>query len=191
MVKTASFCRTELLKATDLTLLSMEQEHIDHVLEIEKISFDLPWNSQMFKEEFVLSYSHHFVLYVENKLGGYICFHTVVDELEILRIAVHPCFRRQGIGTHLMQICFQIAFDHDIDNLFLETPCSNSQAIEFYQQLGFTVIGKRPNYYQSYTTINAQSIMAQDAVVMRNSLKKTKNMNKEINHGKTNTTYCR
>lgn len=61
-------------------------------------------------------------------------------EIEVLNLAVDPAFRREGIATALMQ---SVPADH----VFLEVRESNASAIALYQQLGFTEVGRRPDYY--------------------------------------------
>jgi ribosomal-protein-alanine N-acetyltransferase len=68
---------------------------------------------------------------------------TAPGEREILFIAVDPVHRRRGIAKRLLQ--------NELDGLrgewFLEVRESNLAAIRLYESLGFSVAGKRENYY--------------------------------------------
>jgi len=70
---------------------------------------------------------------------------TAVEELSNrLRISiiwVDEAYRRQGIGTALLDIAMQRALSEKRRVLMLETQSYNSDAIAFYLRYGFTLIG--------------------------------------------------
>ena len=61
-------------------------------------------------------------------------------EIEVLNLAVDPAFRREGIATALMQ---SVPATH----VFLQVRESNASAIALYEKLGFSEVGRRPDYY--------------------------------------------
>lgn len=66
-----------------------------------------------------------------------------LPEREILNLAVTPPFRRMGIAKTLLQ--------HELQQkaaFFLEVRESNQAARALYRNMGFTEIGRRPEYYQ-------------------------------------------
>ena len=66
-----------------------------------------------------------------------------LPEREILNLAVTPSFRRIGIAKTLLE--------HELKQkaaFFLEVRESNRAAQELYRSVGFTEIGRRPEYYQ-------------------------------------------
>jgi len=73
----------------------------------------------------------------------------VVDEAELLKIAVVPAWRRQGIGRALLQDVFTSAARAGARRLFLEVRQRNLAARELYRKTGFTEIGRRQGYYDN------------------------------------------
>ena len=68
---------------------------------------------------------------------------TAPGEREILYLETAPAFRRRGVAKRLLA-----ALVRDWEGtVFLEVRESNHAAIALYQGFGFTVAGKRPEYY--------------------------------------------
>jgi tRNA threonylcarbamoyladenosine biosynthesis protein TsaB len=68
---------------------------------------------------------------------------TAPGEREVLNLAVHPAWKRLGVGRCLMDK----AASTPGEVLFLEVRESNVTARDFYKALGFIEIGRRANYY--------------------------------------------
>lgn len=95
------------------------------------------------------------------ELIGYGGISVAADEAEILNIAVHPSFRRLGVGVRLMRVLIDAAQERGACSLYLEVRASNVAAAALYRSLGFETIGVRKNYYTS---------PREDAVLMSLSL---------------------
>lgn len=78
---------------------------------------------------------------------GFLVARTMSDEMEILNLAVHPHFYRQGIGRELLQYAISWAEEKQADRVFLEVRSSNAVARKFYEANGFSQTGVRPKYY--------------------------------------------
>jgi ribosomal protein S18 acetylase RimI-like enzyme len=63
--------------------------------------------------------------------------------LEVDELAVLPQYRRQGIGRRLMETVEQIAAARGIDTIELHVWEANSQALAFYDSLGYSTIRRR------------------------------------------------
>lgn len=61
--------------------------------------------------------------------------------VHVLKCAVHPDHRRQGVGEQLISLARQQG------GLFLEVDESNAGAIAFYRRLGLLPIGLRKHFY--------------------------------------------
>jgi len=72
----------------------------------------------------------------------------VLDEAEILNLAVARGVRRQGEGRALVRRMLHRFAEVEVSRVFLEVRESNTGAIAFYRGLGFQAIGTRPDYYQ-------------------------------------------
>ncbi len=75
---------------------------------------------------------------------GYLLSLTVLDEIQIMQIAVAPQHQRQGIANRLTRMLIDDAPDASIA---LEVRASNRAARNLYAALGFEVCGCRPDYY--------------------------------------------
>ncbi len=71
----------------------------------------------------------------------------VADELEIDNVAVAPDSRRSGLGSKLIAAALQVASQKGAVQAFLEVRSSNYAACSLYEKTGFTVVGRRKNYY--------------------------------------------
>ena len=80
------------------------------------------------------------------------------DDAEIIRIATDSRYRRQGIGSMLLDSLLTEAHKRDIHSIFLEVRSSNMPAIRLYEQAGFERAGVRRDYYSAPT---------EDAIIMR------------------------
>ncbi|MET3589769.1 ribosomal-protein-alanine N-acetyltransferase [Bartonella silvatica] len=96
-------------------------------------------------------------------LGFSLC-RLIVDEAEIITIAVHPQFRRQGIGSLLIDHTLRYLYHKCAIRLFLEVEETNISALKLYQCFGFQKISKRLAYYP---TKNGRI----DAIVMQKTFK--------------------
>lgn len=76
---------------------------------------------------------------------GFALFRAVLDEAELLTIAVHPDARRQGIAARLIR---RGLGDLSFTNVcFLEVAAGNAAARALYARLGFVQTGLRRGYY--------------------------------------------
>lgn len=140
-------------------ILPMQESDLKEVLGIEASSFSCPWTAEMFRQEFLTTpISSCFVAKVRRRGSdapvrdpgalGYICCWVVWDEMQVANLAVHPGWRRKGIGRLLMQNALQSGSQREVRKVFLEVRASNSAAQDLYRGLGFQVVGIRKGYYQ-------------------------------------------
>lgn len=71
----------------------------------------------------------------------------VLDEEELLLIAVVPGVRCRGVGAALIEHLFVAARSRGITRVFLEMRRGNP-AFHLYRKFGFEPIGERRNYYR-------------------------------------------
>lgn len=81
------------------------------------------------------------------KLVGFIMSRTVIDETEVLTIAVKPNWQGYGCGRRLMDACLERAHRERVKSIFLEVDENNKAATKLYKKLGFAAIAERPGYY--------------------------------------------
>ena len=80
-------------------------------------------------------------------VAGYLVARCVLEEAEILNLAVHPDHTRRGLGTALVQDVLGDLGRAGARKVFLEVRVSNAGAQAFYARLGFESKGRRRGYY--------------------------------------------
>ena len=78
---------------------------------------------------------------------GFILCRVVVDEAEILTLAVRPEARSVGLGRRLTQAAAEVARSAGATRLFLEVAEDNASARALYARAGFVQTGRRKGYY--------------------------------------------
>lgn len=73
----------------------------------------------------------------------------VAGELEIDNIAVLPTFRHRGIASTLLAKALESAREKGAHRATLEVRLNNRTACVLYEKFGFTVVGRRKNYYHN------------------------------------------
>lgn len=79
---------------------------------------------------------------------GFLLSRTVIDESELLLIAVVPDRHRRGVGRRLLDDFLDRARNDAASRVHLEVRDGNS-ALSLYRTAGFSPVGRRPNYYHS------------------------------------------
>lgn len=131
-----------------MELKPMKAENLPQVLEIEKLSYTNPWTKASFLYEITENPLATYLVAVEGeKVIGYGGIWVVLDEAHITTLAVHPAYRRQGVGEVLLKALIEIARNHRVQNIILEVRVSNLPAQHLYEKIGFKPIGLRKKYY--------------------------------------------
>lgn len=132
-----------------LLIRRMTLEDIPAVIELEHISFSLPWPERSFRFELTDNpTSRCWVAEVDRRLVGMVVGWLFVDEIHIATIATHPDFRRRGIGRKLLSYMLIHAMKEGARSSFLEVRESNLAAQEMYRKFGFEEAGRRKRYYR-------------------------------------------
>jgi ribosomal-protein-alanine N-acetyltransferase len=128
----------------------MEERDLPFVLEIERLSFPNPWHETTFRGEIQhrpISFPLVIVHDTLDQVIGYIVFWMVAEEVQINNIAVHPDFRRFGIGERVLRLVLEQVRYKGAKFITLEARPSNTAALSLYRKLGFKVAGIRKGYY--------------------------------------------
>ncbi len=125
------------------------KENIDTICEIDKTGSNYNWTENMFLEELENKNSFFKVLYADNKIVGYIIYHIIIDEAEILNIVIDNNFKRQNLGKYLLEQTLEDISKQNVKKIFLEVGEKNIPAINLYLKCGFEQYNKRNNYYKN------------------------------------------
>jgi ribosomal-protein-alanine N-acetyltransferase len=169
-------------------VVPMTADDLEAVMAIERMAFTLPWSARAYRYELHQNESAHLFVArprpssspasvprrVRNclcgmlgkapaygtPLVGYACLWMLVDEAHVSTIAVHPAWRRRGIGSLLVYALLRHAQALEAQVVTLEVRVSNTAAQALYAAWGFQVVGRRRHYY---------SDTGEDALVMTTS----------------------
>ena len=130
---------------------------LDRILHIEKQSFPKsPYNWATFADLFYV-YPETFLVYVKSiheqetdQILGYIIYSP---DGHIISIAVHPHYRKQGIGKELLQRAMEASHTQKV---WAEVRRNNLGAQAFYVHMGFQMVGVVKNYYGNEDALIAQ-----------------------------------
>ena len=132
-----------------MMILPMTSDHVSQVALLEKLCFSDPWSENSVAGELMNQLAHWLVAVDGDRVAGYVGSQTVMDETDMMNIAVHPDYRRQGVAEALVQTLVSDLKARGSRCLTLEVRASNVPAQRLYEKLGFSQIGKRPNYYRN------------------------------------------
>lgn len=128
---------------------TMKSSHVAQIAELEKICFSDPWSEKSIASELNNELAFWLTAIEGNHVAGYIGSQTVLDETDMMNVAVHPDFRRKGIAEALVNALVEALKTKGSRCLTLEVRASNVPAITLYEKLGFSEIGRRKNYYRN------------------------------------------
>ena len=130
------------------SIREMEKTDIPAILGIERRSFPTPWTEWMFESHLKFTgVSVNLVLEAEKGIRGYAIAWMAQDEIHLLSIAVGPDDRRLGYGRALLEEVIRRGGEWGGSLVVLEVREGNEPARNFYENMGFRVIGKRRKYY--------------------------------------------
>ncbi len=141
------------------------ENDIDAMLEVERRSNPHPWTRAHFEDALRSGY----LCYVARDRTcsvGFAVARILVDDAELLLIAVDPSHRRSGCATLLLNTLVTRLAEIAKSPLHLEVRASNASAIAFYEARGFLRSGLRKNYYPNGVLGNQR----EDALLMQKVL---------------------
>ena len=132
-----------------MMIVKMDHTHVAQVAQLEKLCFSSPWSENSVASELKNPLALWLVAVDGDTVVGYIGSQTVLDETDMMNVAVHPDYRRQGIAEALVLELVSRLKALGSRCLSLEVRVSNEPARMLYEKLGFALMGKRPRYYSN------------------------------------------
>ena len=130
-----------------MKIQKLTPDYVSAVAAIEKRCFSNPWSETAVNAELENHCSEIYIALVDGTTAGYANIYTVLDEMDIVRVAVLPEYRRQGIAAEILKTVLA----EKQGTVYLDVRESNHPAISLYKSLGFVDTGVRKNYYTNPT----------------------------------------
>ena len=128
-----------------IEIVRMNESHVSAVAELERQNFSEPWPDIAVRGELINKLALWLVALEDGEVVGYVGSQTVLQEADMMNIAVADSHRRRGIAKMLVE---ELIRQLDAYQLTLEVRASNAPAISLYEALGFQQVGLRKNYYR-------------------------------------------
>lgn len=120
-------------------------DDIPQIVQVEISCFPVPWPDFLFKAHLN---NPGFVVYEkEENILGYAIIGDSEGKAHLQSIAVHPEFRRQGIGTELLEWCIDLVKLYGYHEMVLEVREKNTDSQLFYADQDFEITGTVKGYY--------------------------------------------
>ena len=134
-----------------MIIRTMQKGDVAAVAALEAQIFPMPWSAAGFADTLPREDIIFLVAYEQDELLGYVGIYCTLDEVEITNVAVAPAARRRGIARALLTELKQQLACRNVARIVLEVRVSNEPAIRLYEQMGFSVLGVRKNFYEKPT----------------------------------------
>ena len=134
-----------------LSLRPLAAGDLDQVAAIERAWSGTPWSRGLFEAELARPDICHWLVLAagpgQAQVAAYGGFWKAVDEAHFTNIAVHPDWRRRGLGRQLLLALLERGKALGCVSATLEVRPSNAAALALYQGQGFEAAAMRPRYY--------------------------------------------
>ena len=125
----------------------LTESDLKAVDELESLCFCDPWTKNMFLGAFLSEFFCGFGAFDGEKLVGFIVSTVVFEDAETDDVAVHPDYRRKGIGRELLLKAEEEAVKRGAARAFLEVRVGNGAAFALYEKCGYKTLRRRNKYY--------------------------------------------
>lgn len=126
------------------------KEDLPRIAELEAASFKEPWSEEDLRRDMEDNPFSSFLVDEEEETGrlkGFCDFWITFEQAQLVRLAVDPACRRQGIADRLLKASIEDAKNQGAETYTLDVRISNEPAIGLYRQSGFIVIHTQQGYY--------------------------------------------
>ncbi|MBE6846289.1 MAG: ribosomal-protein-alanine N-acetyltransferase [Ruminococcus sp.] len=130
-------------------ILIAGQEDIPEIVKIEEKYIPDGWSEKGFSDWLKNKNTVIFKAVEDGEIIGFVNGSWVLDEAELLNIAVVEKSRRKGVAAMLLEALEKFLREENAGKIFLEVREQNHVAISFYEKNGFEKNGLRKNYYSN------------------------------------------
>jgi ribosomal-protein-alanine N-acetyltransferase len=122
----------------DRSIRSATEEDFEGILEVDRSSFSAPWNYNFLKS----AMKDIFLIFEKQReVAGYLiaCVCHDLEKAVIIRVAVHPDHRGEGIAKKLLKRCLDVLMERKIRIVELDVELIQRGAIKLYEKFGFKI----------------------------------------------------
>ncbi len=129
----------------------MIRRDVFDVLDIEQKCFEFPWDEDTFIRCLRQRNAIGMVIERDERIVGFMVYELHKNRLHVLNFAVHPDFRRMGVGQQMIGKLVG-KLDHTRRRcILLEVRETNLAAQLFFRSMGFLAVGVLENFYDDTT----------------------------------------
>ena len=129
----------------DFEIKTVTEDFMKDVVTMESQIFKKPWSRKSLDFHFFEKNTITLGAFFHNQLVGYLLANVLLDESELLRLAVLPNFRERSLASRLLNAYFKETYFCKM--YFLEVEETNTNAIKLYDKFNYHIYSKRTAYY--------------------------------------------
>ena len=114
--------------------------------QIEDQAYEFGWSEGNFLDALNEDYVAK-ALINNSVMVGYYFWQKVLNECHLLNFTIASERQRKGLGNWMLSQLIESVKTRSIEAIYLEVRPSNDTAISLYAKFGFSIIGRRKNYY--------------------------------------------
>ena len=145
-----------------LNLRDLSVRDLPLLKQIEEKAYEFGWS----RGNFVDALNENYIakaLINNSVMVGYYFWQKVLDECHLLNFTIASERQRRGLGNWMLSQLLASLRAKSIAAIYLEVRPSNETAISLYSKFGFSIIGRRKNYYPGKES-------REDALVMKRTI---------------------
>ena len=132
---------------TEVQIRWMIRRDMPEVLAIENASFPIPWTEEEFVDCLKQRNCIGMVAEHDERIAGVMVYELLKSKLHVINFAVHPEFRRQQIGSQMVDKLISKLSQQRRTEIVLEVRERNLAAQLFFQRCGFWSTGVIRGHY--------------------------------------------
>jgi [ribosomal protein S18]-alanine N-acetyltransferase len=125
----------------------MIRRDMPEVLDIETGSFEFPWSEEDFIRCLRQRNCIGMVAEYDERVAGFMIYELHKSRVHLLNLAVHPDFRRHGIGESMVQKLIGKLSHQRRNRILLEVRETNLSAQLFFRRAGFLAVSVLHDFY--------------------------------------------
>ena len=133
----------------NINISKMTIDDLNSIKNILETDFDDFWNYNILKTELSNPSSYYIIAKKNEGILGFAGIIDTVDQYEITNIVVKKNYRKNKVGTLLLNNIIDFVKNSKKGKIFLEVNKKNISAIALYKKHGFIECGLRKKYYNN------------------------------------------